>query len=306
MSLLERTELLFVTGKGGVGKTTVAIAAAQAAARAGRRVVLCELSGQARAADVYGAGAHPGRELALERGLWALTIDPERALEEWAGAQLHSRRLARLATRSSIFEAVVSAAPGARELLSITKATELVGPRRWTSSLLPYDLVVVDGPASGHGVALLRTPQTFAEIARVGPIASQARTAAQLLGDPRRCAVVAVAQAAELPVSETIELERRIVADVGRPLGAIVVNAVLGRGFSAAELDAVAPADRRVPSGVVAAVRRRHGVAAEQQRQLRRLRRAAQTDVTTLPYIAAPALGLDHLGELAGDLARRL
>ena len=88
MSVLDDVELAFVTGKGGVGKTTVALATALAAARAGRRVVLCEVAGQARAARLYGAEAlRPGRELELELedGLWATTIDPVVALEEWAG-----------------------------------------------------------------------------------------------------------------------------------------------------------------------------------------------------------------------------
>src|ERR1700704_5045470 len=101
MSVLADLELVFVTGKGGVGKTTVALATALAAARAGRRVVLCEVAGQARAARLYGADARwPGRELQLYDGLWATTIDPVLALEEWAGRQIGSRRLVGLLTHS--------------------------------------------------------------------------------------------------------------------------------------------------------------------------------------------------------------
>src|SRR3954454_10687092 len=94
MSVLDGVELAFVTGKGGVGKSTVALAAALAAARDGRRVVLCEVAGQSRAAGLYGVEApRPGRELQLEDGLWSTTIDPVVALEEWAGRQIGSRRL---------------------------------------------------------------------------------------------------------------------------------------------------------------------------------------------------------------------
>src|SRR3954451_16086446 len=92
MSVLDDVELAFVTGKGGVGKSTVALAAALAAARDGRRVVLCEVAGQARAARLYGVDApRPGREVQLEHGLWSTTIDPVVALEEWAGGQIRSR-----------------------------------------------------------------------------------------------------------------------------------------------------------------------------------------------------------------------
>src|SRR6266540_1352132 len=233
MTFLDPRELCFVTGKGGVGKTTVAMAVAMAAARGGRRVVLCELAGQARAAELFGLDARPpGHEHRLEDGLWATTIDPVLALEEWAGRQIGSRRLVGLLTHSNAFAAFVNAAPGARELVAITKAWELGRDERWVKGRGGYDLVVVDGPASGHGVGMLRTPRTFAEIARVGPIASQARKVSELLEDPARSAVVAVALPAELPVSETLDLEDRIAGALGRPLDAVVVNGVLPRRFT--------------------------------------------------------------------------
>ena len=81
---------------------------------------------------------------------------------------------------------------------------------------------------------MLRTPRTFAEIARVGPIASQARKVVALLEDPARSAVVAVALPAELSISETLDLEERVTARRRRGLDAVVVNGVLPRRFSAA------------------------------------------------------------------------
>src|SRR5512132_3454444 len=102
MSVLDTVELAFVTGKGGVGKSTVALATALAAARGGRRVVLCEVAGQVRAARLYGAEApRPGHEVELEERLWTTTIDPVEALEEWTGRQLGSRRLVGLLTHSN-------------------------------------------------------------------------------------------------------------------------------------------------------------------------------------------------------------
>jgi anion-transporting ArsA/GET3 family ATPase len=307
MSVLDGVELAFVTGKGGVGKSTVALATALAAAHSGRRVVLCEMAGQARAARLYGADApRPGHEVQLDDGLWATTLDPVLALEEWAARQIGSRRLVGLLTHSNAFAAFVNAAPGARELVAITKAWELGRPERWVKGLAGYDLVVVDGPASGHGVGMLRTPHTFAEIARVGPIASQARKVATLLEDPARSAVLAVALPAELSISETLDLEERVAAAVGRPLDAVVVNGVLPRRFSAAEVGRVMARDGAVPGAVAAATRRQHGQASAQQGQLRRLRRHTAAHVTTLPYVPAPHLGLDELRGLADELARRL
>jgi anion-transporting ArsA/GET3 family ATPase len=307
MSVLDGVELTFVTGKGGVGKTTVALATALAAARGGRRVVLCEVAGQARAAGLYGLDApRPGREVQLEQGLWSTTIDPVVALEEWAGRQIGSRRLVGLLTHSNAFAAFVNAAPGARELVAITKAWELAQSERWVKGTGRYDLVVLDGPASGHGVGMLRTPHTFAEIARVGPIATQARKVVALLEDPARSALVAVALPAELSVSETLDLERRVEGAVGRPLDAVIVNGVMPRRFSAADVDRLLSSDGRVPAPLAAAARRQHGQASTQQGQLRRLRRHTSAHVTTLPYVAAPHLGLAEVRTLAEELARRL
>jgi anion-transporting ArsA/GET3 family ATPase len=307
MSVLDGVELAFVTGKGGAGKSTVALATALAGADAGRRVVLCEVAGQARAARLYGAEApRHGREIRLEGRLWATTIDPVVALEEWTARQLGSRRLVGLMTHSNAFAAFVNAAPGARELVAITKAWELGRRERWVKDRAGYDLVVLDAPASGHGVGMLRTPHTFAEIARVGPIASQARKVVDLLEDPARSAVLAVALPAELSISETLDLERRVAGAVGRPLDAVVVNGVLPRRFSAAELDRVLARDGAVPGAVAAAARRQHGQARAQQSQLRRLRRHTATHVTTLPYVATAQLGLADVRGLAAELAHRL
>jgi anion-transporting ArsA/GET3 family ATPase len=305
-------DLLYVTGKGGVGKTTVALALALLAARQGRRVILCEVAGQARAQALFGYdGAPPGREVALEAGLWALSIDPALALEEWAARQIRSRRLVHLLTGSSVFGNFVNAAPGVRELLAITKAWELARPERWVRSASRYDLVVLDAPSSGHGLGVLRTPRTFAEIARVGPIASQARAVRELLEDPLRSAYVAVALPAELPVSETLDLEARLHDQMRRELATIVVNGVLPRRFTATELEAIARARRngdagRLPSAAFAAAHDLHGQANAQQAQLRRLRRHAGAPVHTLPFVFTTALHLDDVRLLADALEREL
>lgn len=300
-------DLLFVSGKGGVGKTTVAVALGLVAARRGMRVVVVEVGGQARAPAIFGAAAAPaGREAQLDDGLWALTVDPALALEEWAARQIGSRRLVHVLTGSSAFSGFVNAAPGARELLAITKAWELGRPQRWARGASPYDLVILDAPASGHGLGLLRTPRTFADIARVGPIASQARAVSELLEDPDRSAYVAVALAAELPVGETLELEGRLHDQLGRDLDFIVANALLPRRFTAAELEAVASADGRVAPAVLHAAADLHAQAAEQQSQLRRLRRNATAPVHTLPFVFAPALELEHIHALADTLEREL
>jgi anion-transporting ArsA/GET3 family ATPase len=305
MTTIDDAELVVVTGKGGTGRTTVAAALGLAAAARGRRTIVCEVGGQARVAGLLGAGARtprPGAEARVGDGLWATTIDPDDALEEWLTRQL-PRRLVSPLIRSGAFSGFVHAAPGARELVTITKAWELGQERRWSRDARGYDTVVLDAPASGHGLGLLRTPRTFADIARVGPIAGQARTVAEALADPARSRLVAVALPSELAVSETLELEGRVAAALGRDLDAIVVNGLWPRRLSGRDVAAVAALDGAADHAVRRAVSAAAGRVRTQQGQLARLRREAVAAVQTLPFVFAERLGSEEIRAFSARLA---
>jgi hypothetical protein len=300
------TELVIVTGKGGTGRTTVATALGLAAAARGRRTIVCAVGGQAEAAGLLAPGApasRAGEERPVGDGLWSTTIDPDRALEEWAARQL-PRRLVGPLLRAGVFKDFLGAAPGARELLTITKAWELGQERRWRRDARGYDTVVLDAPASGHGLGMLRTPRTFAEIARIGPIAGQARTVADALADPGASRLVAVALPTELPVNETLELEGQVASALGRPLDAIVVNGVWPRRMSAADAATVAAADGAVDPGVRRAVASTATRVRGQQAQLARLRREAVARIQTLPFVFAGGLDREQLGAFSARLGR--
>ena len=306
VSLYDR-QLLFVTGKGGVGKTTVAAALALAAGRQGRkRVIVCEVGGQARIPALLGAEpGTPGEEVQIDERLWATTIDPRQALEEWLARILGSRQLTQLLARSNFFSAFVGAAPGAAELVAMTKSWELSQQQRWDRKRRGYDLVIVDAPASGHAIGMLRTPGTFADIARVGPIASQSERVREFLGDSKRSAYVAVALPAELPVSETLDLGGRLRRAIGRRLEAIVVNGVLPARLTDDELDRVerAAADPLL----VDALRGAEARVDSQAEHLTRLDAEADVGrdcVIRLPFVFTPRLRRDDvaaMAELLGD-----
>jgi Mrp family chromosome partitioning ATPase len=316
-----------VTGKGGAGKTTVAAGLGMFLAAAGRRTIVCEVGAQRRIPALFGGGSGDPRssvaaaraggeavrsgsdEIALDERLWAISVDPNRALREWIAAQLPSRSLAAALTRSNLFAYFAAAAPGVRELATVTRIAELAQAERWEKHARPYDVVVVDLPSSGHGVGLLRTARTFADIVRGGPIATQAGRVRHAIESPSRSALLAVTLPGELPVNEALELEALVARELRRPVDVIVVNALLARRWSAADLEALEAAGGAVPVLARRAARSEAARTKAQQAQLGRLRRGAGAPVVTLPFVPAATLGREQVAalgaELAGELARR-
>jgi anion-transporting ArsA/GET3 family ATPase len=306
-ALLRDRALLYVTGKGGVGKTTVAAAIGLAAARLGRRTIVCEVAEQDRMSRAFARhGVRPEQEVELSDGLFAITIDPQRALEEWLARQLGGGATGRLLGHSHAFQYFVAAAPGAKELITIAKVWELAQRERWNRHNRPYDLVVVDAPASGHGVAMLSTPRTFGEIAHVGPIRRQAARVSDMLADPARTGYVAVALPEEMPVNETIELEARLRAAVGLGLDSIVVNGMWPQRFSSHDVTRLRAAARDgLEEAGLAAVRAAlaaHGRVKAQRAQVRRLETGSDAPVSLLPFVFESELELDHYRALAEAL----
>lgn len=308
MDALRTADLIFVTGKGGVGRSTVSAALGLAAAAQGRRTIVCEVAEQDRLSRVFGRQPRTGTEEAeLSDGLWGTSIDPQRALRDWLGAQLGSRTLSRLLFESNAFSYFAAAAPGAREFSTLVKVWELAQPeRRVRSGAQSYDLIIVDGPASGHGLGMLRTPATFGEIARVGPIHKQTKRVGQLLRDRDRTTYVAVALAEDMPVNETLELERALPDAVGNGLAAIVVNALHPLRFAPGEPARLSQLAGRDGDGLVrralSAALAEHHWAEQQQKQLERLRQAARAPLLTLPFLFVRELRVAEIRRLADEL----
>src|SRR3954447_3695564 len=297
-ALLRDRTLLYVTGKGGVGKTTVAASVGLAAARTGRRTIVCEVAEQDRMSRAFARrGVRPEQEVELAKDLWAITIDPQKALEEWLGRQLGGGPAGRILGHSHAFQYFVAAAPGAKELITIAKVWELAQSERWSRGGRVYDLVIVDAPASGHGIAMLTTPRTFGEIARVGPVRRQAYKVSEMLGDPERTGYVAVSLPEEMPVNETLELGTKLRSAIGLGLDAIVMNAMWPEPFTAHDVTRLRAAE---PTGGVAAALAVHERVKAQRVHLRRLQSETDVPVTTLPFVFESDLELAHYEQLAG------
>lgn len=322
-SLLSR-RLLFVTGKGGVGKSTVAAALGMLGARHGRRTLVAEVAGRGDVPRALG-GSGPSsaaQEIEIAPDLHWTTIEPQQAMEEYLTDQLPVRALADLLASSRIFGYLAAATPGMRELLTVGKLWELAQPERRRSDAEPYDLVVVDAPATGHGLAYLAAPRTFARVARVGPIARQGLTIHEMLADPKRTGVVAVTTAAEMPVTEALWLHRQLPEQMGLCLDRVVVNRLIPERFSTAEADRLAHSLRRSGSAqarphgdgdddrkrqiALRAGLSQHQRAREERRQLGRLTRATGRSPATLGLLYRAQLQAPDVARLADRLERVL
>ena len=249
--------LVFVTGKGGVGKTTVAVALGLRAAAAGKRTIVCEVSSQENASRMFDHTEVGFHEVEMEENLWSISIDPDESMREYVLLQLKVRAMRDMLFRSRIFNYLAAATPGLKELVTIGKIWELAQLDRKVKSGRKYDLVIVDAPATGHGIGFLQTPRTFAAIARVGPIHSQAQHLDRLITDQEHTGTAIVALPEEMPVNESAALEHDLRAEVGVAVDRIYMNGLYPERFSKEEAERLAELAEREDGAVRARPGRR-------------------------------------------------
>ncbi len=225
--LLDR-RLLFVTGKGGVGKSTIAASLGLLAAEQGKRTLVCEVDAKGNLADFYEAGPTGFAARELQPNLWAMSMNTEESLKEYLSLQLKIPFLAKIGPLARTFDFIANAAPGVKEILTIGKLA-------WEVKERHYDLVVVDSVASGHIVGQLTAPQGINELVQVGMVRNQTQWMLDILTDPAQTGVVIVSAPEEMPVAETIDLAERLDAETDVDLAAVVVNRVLPELFTERE-----------------------------------------------------------------------
>ena len=275
-----------MTGKGGVGKSTVAAALGLLAVRRGKKVLVCELNAHERVAPMLGAPPSGTSIREVLPGLWSVNVTPHEAMREYGLMVLKFRTIYEAVFENRVVRHFLRVVPSLAELVMLGKVLNEV---RATEDGRPrWDLVILDAPATGHAVQLLRVPAALLDTVPAGPLRSDAEWMNALLVDPRSTAVSIVTLPEEMPVNEAVDLDRQVRGVLGMPSGALLVNAMPEVRFAREERErlgllAAAPS----PLGPAARAARLQAIRAEQAtRYLERARAALDLPAVILPLVA--------------------
>jgi len=313
--LLER-RLLFFTGKGGVGKSTVTAATALLAAQRGKRVLLVEVDAKGNLTALFEQAPVGFEPRQVYPGVHAMQMDTEESLREYLKVQVKVPVLGRLGPMARAFDFVANAAPGVKEILTVGKVCwEL---RESLAGRADWDLIVVDAAATGPVIGQLDAPRAIQELVHVGPVRQQTNWMVDLLSDPALTALNVVTSPEEMPVNETIELVAKARAQLDVPLGMVIVNRVLPELFTHADeqiFEALrAPAgsaelaDRIGPGATAVLDAARLAVSLRRTRSpyLAELREAVDLPLLLLPYLFVRDHGLRVTRQVAEALGQEL
>ncbi len=312
--LLDR-RLILVTGKGGTGKTTVVASLALAAAQRGKRVIVIETGLDEHIprllAPNSGTAGYAGKTLLP--GIDSMRIDPYEALAEYLSMKTGMRAPLHFVIRNPSFRQFMDATPGWRELITLGKIWQLEQSVDTKKRPL-YDLLLVDAPATGHGLIFLEVPQVVASAVRTGTLHRNAEFVGTLLQDAQRTVLLPVALAEELPARETIELVARVRQKVGAPLACIVVNSVMPAPFPTGleNLDQLLgrlPQARQITglpplSAITRCAQHLRARFELNRRYVEMIHNETQLPVLTLPQIPHGIVSLSDLRVLAAALSR--
>ncbi len=247
MSTLADKRFVLVTGKGGVGKTTVCAAEALSLAAQGKRVLVAMCNAKERISTMLGSAPVGADVIEVAPGVSAVNMVPEQALAEYGALVLHSRIAYKALFENRVVKAFLRAVPGMQEWAMLGKAWWHTTETRPDGSP-KYDVVILDAPATGHGIDMLRVPKVILDVVPTGLLRRDAERAWQLFQDEKSTAIVVVTLPEEMPTTETIELAGAL-SELGLRVGRIVVNCVLPRLFSDAERACARRAARPGPAG---------------------------------------------------------
>src|SRR5580658_6598672 len=225
---------LLVAGKGGVGKTTVCAAKDTALAAEGKRVLVAMCNAKERLSTMLGSDLIGSDVSLVAKNVWAVNMDPEKALEEYGMMTLKVRALYKTVFDNRYTRSFFRAVPGIHDWSMLGKAWWHTTEKNDDGSR-KYDTVLLDAPATGHGLDMLRVPKVIVDIVPPGLLRRDAERAWAMFQDPAQSGVVLVTLPEEMPVTETIELARALVDQLQLPIDRVIVNSVLPELFTREE-----------------------------------------------------------------------
>ncbi len=290
MNLLDRVsalKLVVVTGKGGVGKSTLAAALGKSMARRGRRTLLLEIDPRESLYQLLGVPPSGGNVEQVDVDLYVQNLSPRAVLDQVIRETIRVEMFARRVLSSTIYQHFAEAAPGLKEVAALGHALRVVEGKDSTAPVV--DTVVLDAPATGHGVSLLAAPRLVSDVIQEGPFGRMSAELAEFVETPEVCGILVVTAAEEMPVQEAIEMIEALDRKLSRRPEGVVVNSLYP-----AESDAPGPS----ADPLLRLWHERRGI---NDRELERLARAWDG-----PRVELPLLPFDRGAELTSALAEQL
>jgi anion-transporting ArsA/GET3 family ATPase len=307
--------LVFVLGKGGTGKTTLSTALAFAAEAAGKNVLLVETEDGNAIARLFGKEDFNEIPVSVSTGISIAKILPRAEMEAYTQSHVKSSLISKYITSSRLFEYLSGATPGLKEIMTLGRLWRWETSRNKDGSPV-YDIIIVDSPATGHALNLLRLPKTLIDMIRVGPIVSQVKILHTLLKDQTRTALTLVSLPEELPINESVELMASAREQIGMPIQMVFLNGVYPEVFSSPPPQAVSDmifseknsthfasvSNPEALEAVIAAVRHHCLRRKIHEKYLDYIKTAAACPVAEVPFYFTNNLTIHEISAIADDL----
>ena len=287
--------IIVVTGKGGVGKTTVSAALAMKAASEGRRVLVVEAAGAERVAALFGLQGRSYSPRKCAENLYTLSITAEEAIEDYVLLRIKVRALYRIAFRNRVMGPFINAVPGLNDLVHLGKIFHLEASQK--RGRPEWDLIVFDAPATGHGLTMLSSPKSMMAMTRTGAFHDNVAPVAEVFSDPKKTQLVLVANSDEMVINETLDLYE-LLGEMQQQVSSIVLNECLDQPIDAALWSDVSAEFGEHPELVdlaQRAIKRNH----DQREAEARLQIQTERPVAMLPFLFNRDLSLGDLEKLA-------
>lgn len=289
-SLLSK-KLIFVSGKGGVGKTTVSLALALLAAESGRKVLLAEIHSEEQVAHLLRCPPIGYQEVELLPRLWGLNIRPHEAFREYVIKQIRLKSLYQAIFENRLVRNFIDGTPGLPDLMSIGKIYSLLDS---------YDQIIVDAPSSGHSIALLQIPAIVASAVRFGPLWTHAQRINEILHDREKTAIAGVALPEEMPVTEAIEMGTWLEKKLDLDLGPLFLNQVVESPFKKNEWEMI----KDLLPGAISHHWVRSRLSREYTSSLQE--NFSEEKVIPIPFLYSRQFGLTEVERISEEIERNL